>query len=90
MAFLTASPSELLEQASHTAESYLCHAVRAIDRQFGDGFAKKHPDLVAAYMKTACEDFNTSISLKIAERIAGDFIASLSSRWGPDYGDCDA
>lgn len=47
-------PAETLEsQASRTAASWLQDAIREIDKVFGSGYAKEHPELVAAFMKTA-------------------------------------
>ncbi len=36
-------------------------AVNCIDQTFGDGYAKQHPDLVAAFMKVSSGDFSTGI-----------------------------
>jgi hypothetical protein len=49
---ITASPGTLMRQAKYTAAEYLNAAVIDIDEKFGDGFAKEHPELVAAYMTT--------------------------------------
>lgn len=58
---VTASPDELLNQASSTATRYFKEAVAVIDNQFGDGYARAHADLVAAFMRTASIDFATAI-----------------------------
>ena len=49
--------SLLSRQAGSTACDYMRDAVRAIDGEFGEGFAKAHPSLVGAYMQTAALDF---------------------------------
>ncbi|MGF2653769.1 hypothetical protein ACQUWL_14655 [Serratia marcescens] len=47
------SAERLLEQAADTAGSWMWRAVEEIDRQFGKGYAKNHPELVAGFMQTA-------------------------------------
>lgn len=58
---IRASNDTLLEQAPMTADEYLRAGVRTIDKQFGDGYAKEHPELLAAYMKTCATDFGTAV-----------------------------
>ena len=43
-----ASNETLMRQASATADEYLFKAVDGIDGLFGEGFAKAHPELIAA------------------------------------------
>ena len=57
----------LLKQASDTAQAYMIRAKYDINEQFGEGYAKDHPELVAAYMKVAAMDFQTMAKVKIAE-----------------------
>lgn len=45
--------SELMRQAGGTVQVYLSDAVDMIDMEFGEGYAKKHPELVAQFL-TAC------------------------------------
>src|ERR1035437_988991 len=47
----------LMRQAGMTAEEYLNDGIRCIDRSLGKGFAKDHPELIAAFMRTAALDF---------------------------------
>ncbi|AKH38221.1 hypothetical protein AAW31_11165 [Nitrosomonas communis] len=55
------SASELVRQAGDTTETYLNRAVRAIDERLGDGYASKHPELVAAFMQICVQDFEIAI-----------------------------
>ena len=57
---ITANYQTLLGQASGTADTYLREAIHNIDRALGDGYAAKHSELVAAMIRTASSDFNTS------------------------------
>jgi hypothetical protein len=54
---------DYMRQAHMTAHEYMMHGKRDIDEMFGDGFAKKHPELLGAYMQTAARDYDTSIRL---------------------------
>jgi hypothetical protein len=56
-----ASNETLMRQASATADEYLHKAVEGIDGVFGEGFAKAHPELIAAHMQTAALDFGASV-----------------------------
>ena len=57
MSFISAYSTPLMKQATMTANSYLLDAVNYIDRMLGDGYAKAHPELLAAFMQTAAVDF---------------------------------
>ena len=61
-------PSELMEQAEGTAITYMNHAETAIDSRFGDGYAKKHPDLLVGFMTVCAMDYNTNL---LAQKIGG-------------------
>ncbi len=62
--YVTANFDTLMRQASSTASDYMRAAVDAIDKQFGTGYAKAHPELVAAFMQTAAADFSAGLSSK--------------------------
>jgi hypothetical protein len=47
----------MLRQAGMTAETYLIDGVAAIDKFFGKGFAKEHPELIGAFMQAAATDY---------------------------------
>jgi hypothetical protein len=75
---ITASFLELLDQSQMTASDYLAGAHGKIDERFGEGYAAKHPQLVAAYMEVAAADFRTSVTLKILEPILGRLAEGVS------------
>lgn len=60
-----ASFNTLYSQSKESAESYMHTAVRNIDEQFGEGYAKANPNLVAAFMQTAVTDFTASSTAKV-------------------------
>jgi hypothetical protein len=81
---INASNDTLLRQAPMTADEYLRAGVRTIDKQFGDGYAREHPELVAAYMKTCAIDFGTSVLVvaiqEAVEQVAGNGVLAGALR----------
>ena len=61
-----------MRQARYTAEKYMIAAIKSIDKTFGEGYAKKNPLLVAAFMQTAAM-CNHSIAQVIEETITNGF-----------------
>ena len=68
-------PATLFKQAPMTAHDYMLAAKRDIDELFGQGYAIKHPELVAAYIQTCALDYGMSL---IASKI-DDIASSLGS-----------
>ena len=61
----------LMDQAGPTVGHWLSQSVHEIDRTFGDGYAKKNPALVAAFIQAAAIDQLTGhLTTRIASRIA--------------------
>lgn len=60
MHYITASWDTLVRQAGITASEYFNAAVRNIDETFYSGYAEAHPELVAALVKAAAKDFETT------------------------------
>ena len=56
-----------MRQASMTADTYLADAITDIDKHLGEGYARQHPELIAAYMRTAAQDFHTTSSKAAAQ-----------------------
>jgi len=67
---ITGSGENLMRQAPMTTNLYLDAAVTAIDQTFGQGYAKAHPELVAAYIKTCAIDLAGSIITSALQDIA--------------------
>ena len=57
---ITADSMTLMKHAHMTANEYFIHSVEYIDNVFGEGYAEKHPELVAEFMRTAAIDFMTA------------------------------
>jgi hypothetical protein len=67
---ITANYDALLHQAHATVGEYLREAVRYIDEELGDGYAKKNPALVAAFIQTAASDYNAACQAVAIQEIA--------------------
>ena len=63
--YVTGSFDTIIRQASLTAEEYMRAAVSSIDEQFGNGFAKANPVLVAAFMNAAALDGAAMVQAKV-------------------------
>ena len=71
------SDSELMKQSMMTANDYMNHAIIDIDKRCGDGYALVHPELIAAYMKTAAIDFATAAGLRKISSAIDDLAESI-------------
>jgi hypothetical protein len=84
---ITANGDTLMRQAPMTADLYLGEAIEDIDKRLGKGYAKAHPELVAAYMFTAAADYGATL---LAQKLQ-DGITELSSELSDaiqSYGGC--
>ena len=64
---MTTEPAGLVKYAGITAGDYMRTAVVQIEDQFGEGYAKEHPDLVAAFMNVCARDFQTAVTVGIVQ-----------------------
>lgn len=67
---ILADNETLFRQAPSTAQDYMMNAVKDIDAYFGKGFAKAHPELIAAYMQTAAIDMSGAVIARAIETLA--------------------
>ena len=54
---MSITPENAMSQASMTAELYLAEAICSVDKLFGEGFAKKHPEIALGVAQIAEKDF---------------------------------
>lgn len=76
---INASNETLSAQASISAKQYMIEAKEAIDAEFGSGYAKENPELVAAFMRTAAMDFHTMILGRTLNEQLGQVELALKS-----------
>lgn len=55
------SAQDLMNQAPWTVDEYLRGAVKYIDKTFGEGYAKNHPELVSAFILACVKDFSATM-----------------------------
>jgi hypothetical protein len=67
--WIAASNETLFRQAPMTAHDYMLKAIGDIDELLGKGYAKQHPELIAAYMQTAAIDLSGSIIARAIEGV---------------------
>jgi len=75
----TPTADELMRQAPETAALYLREAVKAIDAQFGAGYAVANPALVAAFMASCTADFKACMVSNALRAIGDGVYAGLSN-----------
>lgn len=75
---ITDDAETLLRQASMTADTYLAAAIRDINTRLGEGYAQKHPELVAAFIDVCAKDFGTAVLANSIQEAAGKIASALS------------
>lgn len=60
---ITASWETLLEQSTYTGSTYLDAAIKQLDEQFGEGYAKANPVLINGVMQMMSNDFVASTNM---------------------------
>ncbi len=63
------SYSEIMQQSVEEANFYMDEAIKVIDEKYGVGYAISHPDILAAFMKTAAIANLESVLLNQLENI---------------------
>jgi len=66
-----------MRQAQMTAQTYMTQAVHDIDEIMGKGYAKAHPELIAAYMQTSAADLGAAVIARAIQQI-GDILGCFS------------
>jgi hypothetical protein len=59
---------ELLRSSTMTIEYYMARMTYVIDGQFGEGYTRAHPDLMAKLVRCCCMDFDTSMRVKYGRK----------------------
>ncbi len=77
-----ATADSAMRQAVMTADEYLCGAIERIDARLGKGYAALHPDLIAAFMRTAAQDFHTALVKVAAQDMRDELCMTIDSFGG--------
>jgi NAD(P)H-hydrate repair Nnr-like enzyme with NAD(P)H-hydrate epimerase domain len=80
-----ADPTTLMRQASWTVAEYMEQAKKNIDSLFGTGYAKAHPELVAAFITACTKDFDSGIMSQKLEAVAWAVGSLKPEQYGGTY-----
>ena len=69
---ITASYETLMNQAPSTVELYMLEGANIIEKQFGQGYAFKHPELLSAFIIACSNDFATACITKAIQQCASE------------------
>lgn len=75
---IEASNQTLLRQAPMTADEYLHSAIDHIDDRLGKGYAKQHPELIAAFMQTSAIDLGTAVIARAIETFSERLASAIT------------
>lgn len=53
---------DFVKTSPYSAHEWFHEAVKTVDSKFGVGYAKKHPELIAAMVQATAIDFQTSVA----------------------------
>ena len=68
---MSKSYTELMDDASKTAHTYLVRAVKSVDEVLGEGASLKYPEIVAGVVQAASNDYLASILANDVSRQLG-------------------
>lgn len=72
--------SSISSGASADAFQWLCDANDLIDQNMGNGYAKKHPELIAGFMLTCVISYHAERQVDAAEMIARALLKLAETR----------
>ncbi len=78
---VTASMETIFDNAPATAARYFKEAIAHIDKAFGKGYAKEHPELVAGFMQTCTQDFHTLVLTQALQESVATLRDELHGMW---------
>jgi ethanolamine utilization protein EutP (predicted NTPase) len=76
---VTTSIEKLSSQAAVSTNEYMRQAVEYIDKEFGEGYAAEHPDLVGAFIRTCAQDCHTTVLVKALQETGSRISSQLSN-----------
>ena len=79
---MSVSYDTLLRQAWMTAHEYMRAAIQHIDEMLGEGYAAKHPELIAAFMEVCARDFQSGVLAKLVEDHVDSVVRALEGEGG--------
>jgi|SaaInlV_165m_DNA_1040744.scaffolds.fasta_scaffold07657_3 hypothetical protein len=74
-----------MEQAGYTANHWMIQGKEDIDNMFHEGYAEKHPELLAGFMSAAAKDEIARYLAKIHDAIEAGVPVTISNNSGILY-----
>lgn len=68
---LNISSEVMMKQAPSTVLRYMDEAVKWIDKAFGEGYAKNHPELIGSFIQACAVDFQASAIAREIKNVSG-------------------
>lgn len=62
----------------HCSEDFFYEGIETIDRKFGAGYSKEHPELLAAYMKMRSDELNCYLTLGVIQNSVFDIVKAIN------------
>lgn len=75
---ITATPRELVHDGVRAARVAFEEGLKIIDDEFGEGFCKQNPELLAAFINASSHASTNAINHAILQDAASDISGSLS------------
>lgn len=76
---IEASYTTLFDQAKGTVSEYMSRAVTDLDNEFGEGYARKNPALVAAMVTAMGQDFTTAARSKAQQGMVEAVVNAITA-----------
>lgn len=73
---ITASWSKISEDGVSAAINYFNSAIETIDKEFGEGYSKQHPELVSSFMNAAATEAQGTYIAKTIQELAEELSKS--------------
>lgn len=81
MTRIDADSATLMDQAPPTIAGYMKEGIACIDGHLGEGYAKKHPELLAAFIQGCAADFGAGLQAQATQFLA-DAVRDVSLHLG--------
>lgn len=74
---ITAGLMDLVNNAVPTAWCYYSDMAKKFDEEYGDGWSKEHPDVVAKMASVAARDFHTMLLCQNLQKLSAEHTAAM-------------
>tara|TARA_B100000131_G_scaffold72040_1_gene68365 strand:+ start:993 stop:1280 length:288 start_codon:yes stop_codon:yes gene_type:complete len=75
-------------QAPQQAYTWMVDSIEYIDREFGEGYARKHPEFLMDFMKVAAQDQHAVHTYNVAKGL--EMVANEIGKMSSEVGDIES